>query len=302
MDRVRVDPQALAGIGAKLERADEHMRTLHEEMDAWDAERPYRLAREVHDHGCKHLYRLKLLKPIPVAWAVILGEVVHDLRSALDQAVYWLTVDWTGRRLEGTAFPVKRSRAAFFHKTKKGDWASDSGMFKVRGVGPGPLAFVERLQPYPQRLRNDVCFAVRSLHDFSNQDKHRLVHLFGMRFDDYGMKLVDKPRKPLDCTPWIDRRVRRDDEIVFRLQCSTPHPRLELDGDLVAMISLTIGKRARGGSYSAWLMNQHIHDIATKLVGAIGNQNAAIRADVWTHIQPYPERRHIPASRAITPR
>jgi hypothetical protein len=150
---VKVDPRALAGIERKIARANEHLGVLHNEMAAWDARRPWRLVPEIHDQGRKHFFRLRLLEPIPIDWAVILGEALHDLRSALDQAVYWLTIDHFGRELRLTSFPVYAHSANFYQRTKKGEWSSSGGMYKIRGVGPGPQAFIEALQPYPQRYR-----------------------------------------------------------------------------------------------------------------------------------------------------
>jgi len=117
-------------------------------------------------------------------WSVVLGEVLHDLRSGLDQAVYWLTVDWEGRPLKGTAFPINETKAAF-ERTRKNSvvWTNDSGMHKIRGIGPGPLAFIKALQPYPQRRKWFYCRDLLTIHDLWNQDKHREVHVWGMRFE-----------------------------------------------------------------------------------------------------------------------
>lgn len=46
---------------------------------------------------------------MPIDWAIILGEAIHDLRSALDQCVYWLTIDWERREL-GREAQTKLSR------------------------------------------------------------------------------------------------------------------------------------------------------------------------------------------------
>jgi hypothetical protein len=171
---MKVDPRALAGIERKVARANEHFGRLHTEMAAWEAGhpdrvRPWVLTPEVHDHGSKHFYRLRFIKPIPIDWAIILGEAIHDLRSALDQIVYWLTVDWTGTPLRGSSFPVYTRRANFFQQAKKtAAWSTSGGMYKIRGVGPGPQAFIEALQPYPQRYRRFYYRDLRTVHDLWN--------------------------------------------------------------------------------------------------------------------------------------
>jgi hypothetical protein len=278
---LKVDQRALEGIDAKLRRADEHFRVLYEQMATWDTARPWRLVQEVQDHGHKHLWRLKILAPIPVMWAVILGEAIHDLRSALDQCVYWLSVDWSRRPLEGSAFPVYNAKAAFQRKSRRdpSGWARDGGMWKIRGVGPGPQAFIEALQPYPQR-RAFYCHHIQAVHDLSNLDKHRLVHLWGLRFGDERLRWGRAVEQ--DCTIGIDRRIRHDGDIVFKAVCRVPHPQMRLGGQMAATLSMFGGRRRKGGRQSLWDIGLTIGDVVGKLTGSIGNQRDEINLKVWS--------------------
>src|SRR2546427_12895354 len=52
------------------------------------------------------VYPIKFARPIPVLWGVLSGELVHDLRSALDHAIYHLSVDYSKREVKGTGFPI----------------------------------------------------------------------------------------------------------------------------------------------------------------------------------------------------
>jgi hypothetical protein len=279
---VKVDPRALAGIERKITRANEHFGRLHAEMSAWDARGPgglppWGLVPEVHDNGRKHFYRLGFHRPIPIDWAVILGEAIHDLRSALDQAVYWLTVDWASEPLKGSSFPVYTRKANFAQRTKKGQWSSSGGMYKIRGVGPGPQAFIEALQPYPQRYRRFYCRDLRTVHDLWNQDKHRLVHLWGMRFREPQL------RHPNYVTGiHIDRRVLHERAIVMKVFCRTPQPQVEMVGEIGADLAFMSGKRRGGGNQSLWDTASTVADIILKLLNAIGRQDQPINLAVWT--------------------
>jgi hypothetical protein len=279
---VQVDPRALAGIERKVARADEHMRFLYDEMSAWTTRRPWHLSRDVHDEGRKHFFRVRLDEPIPVEWAVVLGELLHDLRSALDQAVYWLTVDWTGRPLKLSSFPVYRKKADFRawskrHKT----WSLTGGMYKIRGVGPGPHAFIEALQPYPQRDRWFYCRDLRTVHDLWNEDKHRLVHLWGLRFRDPDVRL--RPHVAADCVVGFDRRVLQECAIVLKVTCGSPHAEVEMKGQVAADLTIRSGKRRSGGvNESLWDTTGTVVDVIRKLTNAIGRQDAPINMDAWT--------------------
>jgi hypothetical protein len=275
---LKVDQRALAAIDTKIRRADDHFRILYEEMAEWDTRRPWRLVPEVHHGGHKHFWRLKVLDPMPVVWAVILGEAIHDMRSALDQCVYWLTVDWTRRPVDGSAFPVNGSRTAFYHRTKRGDWARDGGMWKIRGIGPGPQDFIEALQPYPQR-RSFYCRDIRAIHDLSNMDKHRLVHLWGLRFGDERVRWGQEV--DAECVIGIDRRIRHDGDIVFKVECQSPHPRIKIGGQVGASVAFMAGRRP-GGRQSLWDISLTISDIVGKLVRAIGSQEDGINVTVWS--------------------
>jgi hypothetical protein len=279
---MKVDPHALAGIERKIARAHEHFGLLHDEMSAWDARRPWRLVPEIHDQGSKHFFRLRFLEPIPIDWAVILGEGIHDLRSALDQVVYWLTVDWSRTEFDGSAFPVYKRRAGFcqWDKRRKA-WSRSSGMYKIRGVGPGPQAFIEALQPYPQRYRRFYCRDLWTVHDLWNQDKHRLVHLWGLRFREPQLRL--SKYIAAESAVQIDRRILQDRAIVLKILCRAPNLDVQVKGEIGADLTFYSGKRTSGGANeSLWDITSTVADIIRKLVNAIGRQNQSINTTVWT--------------------
>ena len=284
---MKVDPRALEGIERKIARADEHLRTLNDEMSAWIEDGPNRgwafdPKSEVHDDGRKHFYRIKFTRPIPIDWAVILGEAVHDLRSALDQAVYWLTVDWKREALKGSSFPVYTRKTPFREwSKKKGAWSSTSGMHKIRGIGPGPQAFIEALQPYPQRYRRPYCLGIWTLQNLWNQDKHRLVHLWGVRIS--GDELEMRENVSADCVVLSrDRRVLRDGAVFLRIACDPPHAHVEVRGQVSIGLSVRLGKGA--GAHDIQLRDIYTTaiDVIRKLTNAIGHQDRPINLAVWT--------------------
>jgi hypothetical protein len=276
---VKVDQRSLEGIDAKLRRADWLLRDLYEEMRDWDSRKPFRLLYEVHNGGRKHFWRLKILDPMPVMWSVTFAEALHDLRSALEHCVYWLGIDWTGKPVPGCSFPVYTSKGRFYHRTKKGAWAPDSGMWKIRGVGPGPQKFIEALQPYPQR-RAFYCRDVRTIHDLWNQDKHRLVQPWGLRFA--GQTVQVSPQVHADCSFTIDRRVLQDNSIVLRAKCQSPHAQIRIHGEGRVDLVMQSGKRKGGGQESFWDTALTVSDVAGKLMYAIGRQDRLIDMTIWS--------------------
>lgn len=281
---MKVDPRAIVGIERKIARAEQHLGVLYGEMEAWSAGQPWGLFPEVHDEGRKHFWRLRLAKPIPIDWAIILGEAVHNLRSALDQSVYWLSVDWTRKEVPFCSFPVYRTKAMFYERerrgTRRGDWTYRSGMNKIRGIGPGPQAFIEALQPYPQRYRRAYCLDLQLIHDLWNQDKHRLVHLWGLRFGDAEVRLEKKLIQ--DCVVGLDRRLLQDGAIVIKITSDPPHAEVKVQGEISGMLSISGGKRAGGPSIGLLDMQRTVVEIILKLTNALGHQDDPINLTAWT--------------------
>jgi hypothetical protein len=162
-------------------------------------------------------------------------------------------------------------------------------MYKIRGIGPGPHAFIEAVQPYPQRWRNDYCFAVKVLNDLWNQDKHRLVHLWGLRFHDPKISLAPG-QAALDCGVYFDARVRHENAIVLKVVCTTPHPEMKMNSQVASSLVFAAGKGKRGGSYSLWDIARCNIDIINKLIGAIGHQDRPINIAIWTAGPSFPTR------------
>ncbi len=266
---MKVDPRALEGIEAKIARANEHFGVLHAGDYHVERSSAMGLVPEIHDHGRKHFFRLRFQEPIPVTWAVVLGEAVHDLQSALEQAIYWLTIDWERKPSERSAFPVCTSRAKFA-----------SARYKIGGLGPGPKAFIEALQPYPQRYGRFYCHDVRTIHDLWNQDKHRLVHLWGLRFRQPDLRL--QPHVAQDSIFHFDRRVLHDRAIPLKLICGSAHPHVQVQGEIGADLSFSSGKRRGGGNEILWDTASTVVDVIRKLTNAIGHQDRPISLTTWT--------------------
>jgi hypothetical protein len=195
--------------------------------------------------------------------------------------VYWLTIDWAGEPLKGSSFPVYTRKANFEQRDKRGGWSSSGGMYKIRGIGPGPQAFVEALQPYPQRHGRFYSRDLRTVHDLWNQDKHRLVHLWGLRFRQPDLRLPPDIAK--DSVFHFDRRVLHDRAIPLKLICATPHPEVHVAGEIGADLAFTSGKRQpAGGNDILWDTMSSVVDIIRKLTNAIGQQDRTVSLDIWT--------------------
>src|SRR5207302_846489 len=123
------------------------------------------------------------LEEFPDAWSAVVGEIVYDLRSALDHAVYDLTCIENGGPLGQTGFPIFEDESKYDELTTRGEPAIGSGVFKIRGVNPYAKAAIRSLQPF--EARKAVPFdepALSLLGELNAVDRQRTVPLCRLRW------------------------------------------------------------------------------------------------------------------------
>jgi len=89
-------------------------------------------------------------------FGVIAGEVLYNLRAALDYLVYALCTKDAGSGHDGTQFPIEDSPDGF---------SGNVARF-LNGLNAAHVALIERLQPY------NGCDWTRRLRDLSVPDQH----------------------------------------------------------------------------------------------------------------------------------
>ncbi len=116
------------------------------------------------------IYRAMRVPAIDPIAATIAGDIVHNLRSALDHLAWQLVLLDNGRPTEDTSFPLHESAT------------NSNGNPRVLTIAPGIrdtaiMSAVEAMQPYTEALyghdpRTDSLSIIRRL---NNIDKHRLL-------------------------------------------------------------------------------------------------------------------------------
>lgn len=164
----------------KVKRAQKHMVDIERAAKDYASRHPYKLTRVRHaDRKRKVAYRVRITEQPDPMIAIMLGDFVHNLRSALDHIVV-------------ACVPKKRRKSAGFPIVSDPIWDTDAkGQFVVKdddarerfataveGLPKGALAIVERAQPYHSRTgshRN----AIGILSRLENADKHRKLITIG---------------------------------------------------------------------------------------------------------------------------
>ena len=157
----------LEGCRTKVARAGDHLESLRLETDRFTDENPWAMIVEADAASGHHLIRLRSRRrppnDPPIRLSVIVGDVLHNLRSALDHLV-WQLVILDGRTPgRGNQFPVYDTAERF----------SQRGHRDLAGLTPEHQAHIEALQPYDGR---DGFLLLRALATLNDMDKHRVVH------------------------------------------------------------------------------------------------------------------------------
>jgi hypothetical protein len=113
-------PLELNGPWAKIDRATEHLKTLEFGCRLFLHMKPYHLTAEFEPDVGYHVVRIRVRRQVPLELSMVVGELVHSLRSALDQAVWLLACRsnpvetlWPEKIDRKIAFPFAEQRKTF---------------------------------------------------------------------------------------------------------------------------------------------------------------------------------------------
>lgn len=158
----------LAAVVGKYNRSSEQFDQLLAEMDAFfnKEPKPHASLGEFDAEKGEWIEHFQILEEPPVRFGVILGDVIHNLRSALDHLIWQVTLLDGGTPDRNTQFPIiAEGQHEFDTEAKR----------RIPDLSPEHRAVVQKVQPYhagDEARRHPLAV----LGCFSNIDKHRLVH------------------------------------------------------------------------------------------------------------------------------
>jgi len=157
----------LQGALERVNRASKHFLDLKVEIEVIKQKQDDAVTWQFDpDHSDKFIVGISHHVAIPMVLGILVGEIVYNLRAALDYLVFDLARLDTGQSQEGTQFPIEDTKKGFTWRQKRG-W--------LKGLNTAHVTAIETLQPY------NGCDWTRSLRDISNPDKHR--HIIGFYGD-----------------------------------------------------------------------------------------------------------------------
>lgn len=147
------------GPRLKVERANEHIGQLNAEIRNFSERKPYRIVLEAHANPGMAAFTIRIKESIPERFALIIGDIVHNLRAALDQTACAIIPNGTTDR--DAAFPIAWSQSTLETAIEKRH---------IDRADPKAVNLIRSLKPY--NGGNDHLTGLRDLDD---TDKHRLL-------------------------------------------------------------------------------------------------------------------------------
>ena len=90
--------ERLALVRAKIERAEKHIGDLESEIKSFYESKPYVVGTKRDQQSRRLIYHLVSVRDTPVGVAALTGDVLNNLRSALDHFGLPACVSWHWRR------------------------------------------------------------------------------------------------------------------------------------------------------------------------------------------------------------
>jgi len=215
-----------ASVRAKLDRAQKHIDDLLADIAAFDARDPYSIVQNHNADLTEHYLHLRLAEPFPAyLWGCILGDAIHNLRSALDHVVYAIAIRESG----GKDPPPDHTRLMFPIL----DPPKPLPMGKVKTLSDEVRTAIEREQPDPANL---VSSPLWTLDQLDIADKHRVIHL-ALTHSDYGGFSI-KPSIPCTFVPKWNARPLDGKAPLLTLTFDRPVPEVEVGSVGTALVGI----------------------------------------------------------------
>ena len=175
----------LTGPRLPFARSKEHVNRLREDIFGGFIESdpaPYEVVTEFDPKSGEGAFRVRVIKEPNVRWGIVIGEIGHNLRAALDGLAWQLALLEHTEPFPRTGFPIY-----ILGRTKRKDrggnllphfWGTRHGRRLLTDVPKRFWARIEAAQPY-KRGNGGRLNPLFLVHEMNNTDKHKLLLVVG---------------------------------------------------------------------------------------------------------------------------
>lgn len=261
-------PYTLAGPRLKWDRAQAQVNALEAEIREFlqSVDKPYKFTLDRNTETGEDRIVINIVRQSPPMWSVQIGEIIHNLRSALDHMVYEIAATHgKGKVPTGTEFPIFIDEVRF-HSTERG-----GGLYKIRGLPLNAQTSIEEIQPF-QRKQAPTLHQLWALQELSNWDKHRLLHITNVATGARNLSLKPSPGIKIQSI-----KVRADGEIEdgAELACfkvtgiSSGSGKVEVEGEIIFGVAFDKAGPGNGSLVAEGL--RQLVEVVSKVGGRLRN-------------------------------
>lgn len=258
-------PHRLQGCQLKLDRAYEHIETLHRAKQGFLRRNPHEPIAEVNFQPPEYVVWMKVREAPPLRWGIIVGEIVHNLRSALGHLVHQLALA-NGKTPGGISYPVLTEDPG---GPKVSDRTRKIWTNLTERIHPDDLAIIEDTQPC-KGGDSRVGRTLFALNRLSNWDKHNAIHISGsvLTNSQFGFEAVRDVE--LGRTEFGHTGAFQNGTVVTVCACrfTGKNPKVQMNGQLAYSVAFLNGPpNVKGRDVVLILMRltNFVHDILLEL-------------------------------------
>lgn len=169
------------GVHAKFQRGRSHVQEFDAAAQAIVNSRPFELTADITDDGWCHIrWKQNGDAPDPSPLALIFGDMLYNLRAALDYITWQLVLANGGQPGRHTSFPCVSDPAKW----------NDAAARTLRDIDQLWVAEIAKLQPFdPSHTGDPEHHPLALLDQANNLCKHRLLPVTLMSAGDAGHKI-----------------------------------------------------------------------------------------------------------------
>jgi len=255
---VATPTDVFSGIRLKLSRARQQIDVLEADVKAFltGGGEPYAPTINFNGTTQELTVSVKINKTPDPMWGVRVGEIVHNMRSALDHIVWELVILNTGNppRTNQNQFPIFETEAGF----------NARGVRKfLHDVRADAINLIQSEQPF--RTGEGVKSPLWHMRELSNADKHRTLHIVGTLLHSFNVTFPPVAESfTAEVVEILGQGVMQQDAVLWRgfLRGATKWPFAgnEIKGQLAIDIAFDQRTPAVGG----WLMVGTLLEIADR--------------------------------------
>jgi hypothetical protein len=167
---------------ARLEWASQHLNALEDAVRIFYDSKPCQIVYNFNSQTREHSAKIASIRAVPYEWSLRASDIVHSLRSSLDNLAYSLAV-----KHSGAAALVGNTQVQFPVCDTPECWAAEKPK-RLSLLSQAAQTEIERLQPC-NRIDKSLRSGLSFLRELSNTDKHRHLVLTLVRVDDVSITL-----------------------------------------------------------------------------------------------------------------